>query len=70
MKTSDADSLIAHAHAEFAALFAEAQAAGEPDPTAMTIAIRGGSCSSSVQHSPGPCRRYFLGGFREKLGVR
>ncbi|WP_119718817.1 pyridoxamine 5'-phosphate oxidase [Cognatilysobacter tabacisoli] len=38
MKTVDPTSLIAHAHAEFAALFAEAQAAGEPDPTAMTIA--------------------------------
>lgn len=35
MRTTD---LIAEAHATFAQLFEEAHAAGEPDPTAMTIA--------------------------------
>lgn len=33
--------LIAEAHATFATLFEEARAAGEPDPTAMTVATAG-----------------------------
>ena len=33
--------LIAEAHATFAQLFEEARAAGEPDPTAMTVATAG-----------------------------
>lgn len=33
--------LLAEAHATFTQLFAEAQAAGEPDPTAMTVATAG-----------------------------
>ena len=38
MSTTD---LIPEAHATFVQLFAEAHAAGEPDPTAMTIATAG-----------------------------
>ena len=33
--------LLSEAHATFATLFAEARAAGEPDPTAMTVATAG-----------------------------
>jgi len=38
MSTPD---LLAEAHATFATLFAEAKTAGEPDPTAMTVATAG-----------------------------
>ncbi|MDQ3286844.1 MAG: pyridoxamine 5'-phosphate oxidase [Pseudomonadota bacterium] len=38
MNTSD---LLSEAHATFAQLFEEARAAGEPDPTAMTVATAG-----------------------------
>ena len=38
MSTPD---LLAEAHATFATLFAEARTAGEPDPTAMTVATAG-----------------------------
>ena len=38
MSTPD---LLAEAHATFAALFEEARMAGEPDPTAMTVATAG-----------------------------
>ncbi len=41
--------LLSEAHATFAALFEQARAAGEPDPTAMTVATAGLDARPSVR---------------------